>query len=105
MSFLTYRLSRRLGTMGEGATEAQLGEVQAIIKQDHAAARVQVYSELVAHRLAALVGVDVATGALVAHDTGLKYASLRLANIAALGRPRRSSVICGVVMIGGGSGW
>ena len=83
MSFLTYRLSRRLGTMDEGATEAQLGEVQAIIKQDHAAARVQVYSELVAHRLAALVGVDVATGALVAHDTGLKYASLRLANIAA----------------------
>ena len=83
MSFLTYRLSRRLGTMAEGATGAHLGEVQAIIKQDHATARVQVYSELVAHRLAALVGVDVATGALVAHDTGLKYASLRLANIAA----------------------
>ena len=29
-----------------------------------------------------LVGVDVATGALVAHDTGLKFASLRLSNIA-----------------------
>ena len=41
------------------------------------------YSELVANRLAALVGVDAATGALVAHDTGLKFASLRLANIAA----------------------
>ena len=83
MSFLTYRLNRRLRTIGEGATESHYGEVEAIIKQDHKEARVQVYSELVANRLAALVGVDVATGALVAHDTGLKFASLRLANIAA----------------------
>ena len=83
MSFLTYRLSRRRRTIGEGATEAHYGEVEAIIKQDHREARVQVYSELVASRLAALVGVDVATGALVAHDTGLKFASLRLSNIAA----------------------
>ena len=82
MSFLTYRLSRRLRTVEDGATQAHCGLVEAIIKQDHAEARVQVYSELVANRLAALVGVDVATGALVAHDTGLKFASLRLANIA-----------------------
>ena len=94
MSFLTYRLSRRLRTVGEGATQAHYGEVEAIIKQDHAQARVQVYSELVANRLAALIGVDVATGALVAHDTGLKFASLRLSNIAAAqsaSRPRSSS--------------
>ena len=83
MSFLTYRLNRRLRAVGEGATQAHYGEVEAIIKQDHAEARVQVYTELVANRLAALVGVDVATGALVAHDTGLKFASLHLANIAA----------------------
>ena len=83
MSFLTYRLTRRIRTVGEGATQAHYGEVEAIIKQDHQEARVQVYSELVANRLAALVGVDVATGALVAHDTGLKFASLHLANIAA----------------------
>ena len=83
MSFLTYRLSRRLGTMGEGATEAHLGEVQAIIKQDHVDARVQVYSELVANRLATFLGVDVATGALVAHDRGIRFASLRISNIAA----------------------
>ena len=82
MSFPTYRLKQHLRTVGEGATETHYGEVEAIIKQDHAEARVQVYSELVANRLAALIGVDVATGALVAHDTGLKYASLRLANIA-----------------------
>ena len=82
MSFLTYRLSRRLRPVEEGATQAHYGEVEAVIKQDHPEARVQVYSELVANRLAALVGVDVATGALVAHDTGLKFASLRLANIA-----------------------
>ena len=83
MSFLTYRLNRHLRTVGEGATQAHYGEVEAIIKQDHAEARVQVYSELVANRLAALVGVDVATGALVAHDRGLKFASLRLSNISA----------------------
>ena len=83
MSFLTYRLNRHLRTVDEGATQAHYGEVEAIIKQDHAQARVQVYSELVANRLAALIGVDVATGALVAHDTGLKFASLRLSNIAA----------------------
>ena len=82
MSFLTYRLNRHLRTVDEGATQAHYGEVEAIIKQDHAQARVQVYSELVANRLAALIGVDVATGALVAHDTGLKFASLRLSNIA-----------------------
>ena len=82
MSFPTYRLKQHVRTVGEGATETHYGEVEAIIKQDHAEARFQVYSELVANRLAALVGVDVATGALVAHDTGLKFASLRLANIA-----------------------
>ena len=83
MSFVTYRLIRRLRTVGQGATEARYGEVEAVIKQDHGEARGQVYSELLANRLAALVGVDVAAGALVAHDTGLKYASLRLSNIAA----------------------
>ena len=83
MSFLTYSLRRRIRIVGEGATQAHYGEVKAIIKQDHKEARVQVYSELVANRLAALVGVDVATGALVAHDTGLKFASLRFSNIAA----------------------
>ena len=83
MSFLTYRLSRHVRPVDEGATDAHYGEVEAIIKQDHPQARVQVYSELVAHRLAALLGVDVATGALVAHDRGIRFASLRLANIAA----------------------
>ena len=82
-NFLTYRLSRRVRAVDEGATEAHYGEVEAIIKQDHREARVQVYSEFVAHRLAALLGVDVATGALVAHDRGISYASLRLANISA----------------------
>ena len=81
MSFPTYRLKQHLRTVGEGATQAHYGEVEAIIKRDHAEARAQVYSELVANRLAALVGVDVATGALVAHGTGLKFASLRLANM------------------------
>jgi len=38
--------------------------------------------EYVACRLAAMVGVPVATGVLVAHDTGLKYASLVLSEIA-----------------------
>ena len=82
MSFPTYSLKRHRRAVGIGVTDAHIGDVEAIIKQDHAEARTQVYSELVANRLGGLVGVDVATGAIVSHDRGVRFASLRLANIA-----------------------
>lgn len=80
MSFATYSLKNRLGAVGTGSTEARYGELVAIIKQDHPEARGQVYAEIAAIRLAGLLGVDVASGALVSHDTGLKFASLKLSN-------------------------
>lgn len=86
MGFVTYKLRKRLRKVGKGATESHIGEVEAIIKQDHNEARGQVYSELVAYRLATMIGVEAACGALVAHDTGLKYASLVVSNIVASSR-------------------
>ncbi|MHB1667451.1 hypothetical protein [Thiomonas sp.] len=53
----------------------------AIIKQDGGESRAQVYSEYVAGRLAAMVGVTVAAGVFVAHARGLRYASLKIAEV------------------------
>jgi hypothetical protein len=82
MPFITYRLKQRRRAVGKGATEARYGDLEAIIKQDHNEARGQVYSEIVAYRLAMMVGVEVATGVLVADDTGLKFASLAISKLA-----------------------
>ncbi|KON48568.1 hypothetical protein [Mariprofundus ferrooxydans] len=82
MAFVTYKIQKQLRTVGRGATEAKHGRLESIVKQDNAESPAQVYCEYVACRLAAMVGVPVATGVLVAHDTGLKYASLMLSEIA-----------------------
>lgn len=81
MSFITYKLQKRLRKTRQGITEARHGILNAIIKEDHDEAPAQIYCEFIACRLAALVGVNVASGVLVAHDTGLKYASLVLSQI------------------------
>jgi hypothetical protein len=86
MSFVTYRLKSQLEEVGVGATESRRGEVEAIIKQDHNEARGQIYSELVAYRLACLIGVEVACGALVSHDRGLRFASLVISDVSNVGR-------------------
>ncbi len=67
--------------VGHGATEPEIGDLAAIIKQDGSESRAQVYSEYVAGRLAALVGVPVAAGVFVAHSRGLRYASLKIAEV------------------------
>ncbi|MDN5873672.1 MAG: hypothetical protein L0H29_04735, partial [Sinobacteraceae bacterium] len=85
-SFVTYKLTKRLRKVGKGSTESHIGQVEAVVKQDHNEARGQVYSELVAYRLATMVGVEAACGALVVHDTGLMYASLVVSNIVANAR-------------------
>jgi len=82
VSFVTYKLKQRPRSVGKGATESRMGDVEAVVKQDHNEARGQVNSEIVAYRLASLIGVEAAFGALVAHDTGLKYASLVISIIA-----------------------
>jgi len=81
LSFLTYKLLGRLRDVGRGITNARYGQVSAIVKEDHDEAPAQIYCEIVACRLAALVGAPVAIGALVAHDTGLKFASLVLSEV------------------------
>jgi len=81
MSFITYQMLRQLQTVGKGATKAKRGHVNAIIKQDGHEALAQVYCEFVACRLAALVSVPVASGVLVSHDNGLKYASLVISEV------------------------
>lgn len=81
MAFITYKIQKQLKTVRKGATEAKHGRLESIVKQDNGESPAQVYCEYVACRLAALVGVQVATGVLVAHDRGLKFASLVISEI------------------------
>jgi hypothetical protein len=60
--FITYALGNIRQPVGHGATAPEIGDVTAIVKQDGGESRAQVYSEYVAGRLAALVGVPVAVG-------------------------------------------
>lgn len=78
---VTYTLSGVRKSVGRGATEPDVGDVAAIIKQDGRESRAQIYCEYVAGRLAAMVGVTVAAGVLVAHAAGLRYASLKVAEV------------------------
>lgn len=79
--FITYALGNIRQPVGHGATTPEIGDVTAIVKQDGGESRAQVYSEYVAGRLAALVGVPVAAGVFVAHSRGLRYASLKIAEV------------------------
>jgi hypothetical protein len=79
--FVTYTLKNVRSPVGHGATAPDYGEVSAVIKQDNNESRAQVYSEYVGARLAALLGVQAATGVFVAHSRGLRYASLLVAEV------------------------
>ncbi len=78
---VAYTLSGVRQMVGHGATAPEIGDVAAIIKQDGDESRAQIYSEYVAGRLAAMVGVTVAAGVFVAHARGLRYASLKIAEV------------------------
>lgn len=80
-AFVTYTLQSSKKPVGQGATEPEIGELAAIIKQDTNESRAQVYCEFVGARLAALVGVQVAAGVLVSHSRGLRFASLKVAEV------------------------
>ncbi|MBK7366103.1 MAG: hypothetical protein IPI97_14385 [Nitrosomonas sp.] len=79
--FVTYTLKSVRNPVGQGATAPEYGEIAAIIKQDNSESRAQVYSEYVASRLAALLGIQTATGVLVTHSRGLRYASLLISEV------------------------
>ena len=80
-AFVTYTLQNSRQPVGQGATEPEIGELAAIIKQDTNESRAQVYCEFVGARLAALVGVQVAAGVFVSHSRGLRFASLKVAEV------------------------
>lgn len=80
MSVLCYTVAAQLHPNTQSSTGAQEGHLSAILKLDHPAAKAQVYSELVANRLAMFLGVPVAIG-VPAKELGgsaeLRFASLR----------------------------
>ena len=79
--FITYKLKGVRLPVGHGATAPEYGEVSAVIKQDNSESRAQVYSEFVASRLAALLGIQTAAGVLVTHSRGIRYASLLISEV------------------------
>lgn len=81
MSFIAYKLSVKRKPVGDGATAPEIGDVEAVIKQDCNESRAQIYSEYVASRLAGLLGIPAAAGVFVAHSRGLRYASLMVAEV------------------------
>lgn len=78
---VTYTLTGVRKAVGRGVTGPEVGDVAAIIKQDGQESRAQIYSEYVAGRLAVMVGVTVAAGVLVVHAAGVRYASLKVAEV------------------------
>ena len=80
-AFVTYTLQNSRQPVGQGATEPEIGELAAIIKQDTNESRAQVYCEFVGARLAAIVGVEGEAGDFVSHSRGLRFASLKVAEV------------------------
>lgn len=79
MSILCYTVAATLDPNQLSTTGAQDGHLSAILKLDHPDAQAQVYSELVANRLAMFLGLPIAIG-VPAKETGdteiMRFASL-----------------------------
>lgn len=84
MPILSYQISSITGDNLLSTTGAKEGHISAIIKSDHKEAVAQVYSEIVANRLAIFLGIPIATGVpalLDNSDLNIKFASLRASEI------------------------
>lgn len=80
MSVLCYSVAAQLHPNEQSTTGATEGYIAALLKNDHPAAKAQVYSELVANRLAMFLGLPVALGVPAKPEsqaTGVTFASLR----------------------------
>jgi len=79
LSILCYTVAATLDPNQLSTTGAQDGHLSAILKLDHPDAQAQVYSELVANRLAMFLGLPIAIG-VPAKETGdteiMRFASL-----------------------------
>jgi hypothetical protein len=65
---LCYKIDKLSGQKNELATtDAQEGSLSALVKNDCEASKAQIYSELVANRLAMFLGIPVAIGVLAKH--------------------------------------
>lgn len=80
MAILCYKIVAQHEDNARSTTGAKEGHLSAVIKSDHPDAGAQVYSELVANRLAMFLGIPVALGVPAkdahVHDE-LRFASLR----------------------------
>ena len=82
MPILCYEITGAAVPTARSSTGALDGQLSAVLKVDHEAAKAQVYAELVANRLAMFLGIPVVVGvpARGAHaDAALHFAALRAA--------------------------
>ncbi|EMP7454014.1 hypothetical protein RX598_005147 [Pseudomonas aeruginosa] len=81
MPILCYEITGSASPNPRSTTGAEDGQLSAVLKADHEAATAQVYSELVANRLAMFLGIPVVVGvpARAATDERLRFAALRAA--------------------------
>lgn len=81
MPILCYEITGSASPNPRSTTGAEDGQLSAVLKVDHEAATAQVYSELVANRLAMFLGIPVVVGvpARAATDERLRFAALRAA--------------------------
>jgi len=79
---LCYEITGAMSPNPRSTTGAQDGQLSAILKCDHEAAKAQVYAELVANRLAMFLGIPVVVGVPargVLPEAQLHFAALRAA--------------------------
>lgn len=82
MPILCYEITGEAKPNPRSTTGALDGQLSAVLKQDHEAAKTQVYSELVANRLAMFLGLPVIMGVPAkasSTDSTLHFAALRAA--------------------------
>ena len=82
MPILCYEITGRATPNAKSTTGAMDGQLSAVLKQDHEAARAQVYSELVANRLAMFLGIPVIVGVparAMGRNENLHFVALRAA--------------------------
>ena len=82
MPILCYEITGAMSPNPRSTTGAQDGQLSAILKCDHEAAKAQVYAELVANRLAMFLGIPVVVGVPArdgSPDAPLHFAALRAA--------------------------
>lgn len=69
MSLLNYKILEVFEPNPSSTTDSRQGSLSVLIKSDHEIAQAQVYSEIVANRLANILGIPVALGVPAKHNS------------------------------------